>query len=212
MTINKLVIASNNQGKLLEIQALLSPLNIEALPQASLNITEAEEPHITFIENALAKARHASLHSGLPALADDSGLCVQALQGRPGVYSARFADMLNPEDCIETKADKISRDENNNTALLSALADASDRCAYYYCALVLVRQHDDPQPIIAEGFWSGEILTAPRGVNGFGYDPLFLDLNHRKTGAELSPEIKNQISHRGQALQELMIKIRAFNV
>lgn len=212
MTIDKLVIASSNQGKLLELQALLSPLNIKVLPQASLNIAEAEEPHFTFIENALAKARNASLHSGLAALADDSGLCVQALQGRPGVYSARFADMLNPEDCIETKADKISRDEKNNQALLSALADASDRYAYYYCALVLVRRHDDPQPIIAEGFWSGQILTAPRGTNGFGYDPLFLDARHNKTGAELSPDVKNQISHRGQALQQLMIKIKAFNL
>lgn len=111
MTIDKLVIASSNQGKLLELQALLSPLNIEVLPQASLNIDEAEEPHFTFIENALAKARHASLHSGLAALADDSGLCVEALQGRPGVYSSRFADMFNPEDCVETNAEKISRDE-----------------------------------------------------------------------------------------------------
>lgn len=209
---NKLVIASNNQGKLLEIQALLSPLNIKALPQASLKIQEAEEPHFTFIENALAKARHASLHSGLAALADDSGLCVEALQGRPGVYSARFADMLNPEDCVETKADKISRDEKNNLALLSALGNQSNRNAYYYCALVLVRRHDDPQPIIAEGFWSGEILTAPRGSNGFGYDPLFLDIHHNKTGAELSTEIKNKISHRGQALQQLMIKIKALNL
>ena len=212
MNINKLVIASNNQGKLLEIQALLSPLNIEVLPQASLNIAEAEEPHFTFIENALAKARHASLHSGLAALADDSGLCVEALQGRPGVYSARFADMLNPEDCVETNAEKISRDEKNNLALLSALGDQGNRNAYYYCALVLVRQHDDPQPIIAEGFWSGEILTAPRGSNGFGYDPLFLDAHHNKTGAELNTQIKNQISHRGQALQQLMIKIKALNL
>lgn len=209
---NKLVIASNNQGKLREIQALLTPLNIEVLPQASLNISEAEEPHCTFIENALAKARHASLHSGLPALADDSGLCVQALQGRPGVYSARFADMVNPERCVETNADKINRDEKNNLTLLSALADQSNRSAYYYCALVLVRRHVDPQPIIAEGIWSGEILTAPRGSNGFGYDPLFLDINHNKTGAELSAEIKNKISHRGQALQQLLIKIKALKV
>ncbi len=206
---NKLVIASNNQGKLREIQALLMPLNIEVLTQASLNIDEAEEPHFTFIENALAKARHASLHSGLAALADDSGLCVEALQGRPGVYSARFADMFNPEDCVETNAEKISRDEKNNLALLSALANQSNRNAYYYCALALVQRHDDPQPIIAEGFWQGEILTAPRGSNGFGYDPLFLDLNHHKTGAELEPDIKNKISHRGIALQQLMIKIKA---
>jgi len=209
---NKLVIASNNQGKLREIQALLTLLNIEVLPQASLNISEADEPHFTFIENALAKARHASLHSGLAALADDSGLCVEGLQGRPGVYSARFADMINPDGCAETNADKINRDEKNNLALLSALAGQSNRSAYYYCALVLVRRHDDPQPIIAEGIWSGEILTATRGSNGFGYDPLFLDLSHHKTGAELSPDIKNKISHRGQALQQLMIKIKALKV
>lgn len=196
---NKLVIASNNQGKLREIQALLTPLNIEVLPQDSLNISEAEEPHCTFIENALAKARHASLHSGLPALADDSGLCVQALQGKPGVLSARFGGI--PKS-----------DEKNNQSLLSALTNETNRNAYYYCALVLVRQHDDPQPIIAEGIWSGEILTVPRGANGFGYDPLFLDLNHHKTGAELSADIKNKISHRGQALQELMIKIKALNL
>lgn len=209
---NKLVIATNNQGKLCEIKALLTPLNIEVLPQASLNISEAEEPHCTFIENALAKARHASLYSGLPALADDSGLCVQALQGRPGVYSARFADMVSLEGCVETNADKINRDEKNNLALLNALTDQSNRSAYYYCALVLVRQHDDPQPIIAEGIWSGEILTAARGSNGFGYDPLFLDVNHNKTGAELSPDIKNKISHRGIALQQLLIKIKALKV
>lgn len=196
---NKLVIASNNQGKLREIQALLTPLDIEVLPQASLNISEAEEPHCTFIENALAKARHASLHSGLPALADDSGLCVDALQGKPGVLSARFGG--TPKS-----------DEKNNQALLKALANASNRSAYYYCALVLVRQHDDPQPIIAEGIWSGEILSAPRGSNGFGYDPLFLDLNHHKTGAELDADIKNKISHRGQALQQLMIKIKVLKV
>lgn len=212
MNISKLVIASNNQGKIREIQALLSPLNIEVLPQASLNIAEVEEPHFTFVENALAKARHASLHSGLAALADDSGLCVEALQGRPGVYSARFADMFNPEDCVETPAQKVSRDEKNKLALLSALAGQTNRNAYYYCALVLVRQHDDPQPIIAEGIWAGEILKAPKGANGFGYDPLFLDLNQQKTGAELNTDIKNQISHRGQALQQLMIKIKALNL
>ena len=212
MTINKLVIASNNPGKLREIQTLLSPLNIEVLTQASLNILEAEEPHFTFIENALAKARHASLHSGLAALADDSGLCVQALHGRPGVYSARFADMLDPENCVESNADKIKRDEQNNQALLSALAGQSNRQAYYYCALVLVRQHDDPQPIIAEGLWSGEILNDQRGSNGFGYDPLFLDVGLNQTGAELDIDTKNRISHRGQALQQLMIKIKALNV
>ncbi|MGB7816067.1 MAG: RdgB/HAM1 family non-canonical purine NTP pyrophosphatase [Methylotenera sp.] len=199
----KLVIASGNAGKLREIQALLAPLNIEVVPQSAFNISEAEEPHCTFIENALAKARHASLHSGLPALADDSGICVDALQGKPGVHSARFANM---------NTDEPKSDEKNNQALLNALAKETNRAAYYYCAIVLVRSHDDPQPLIAEGVWTGEILTAPRGTGGFGYDPLFLDLNLGKTGAELNPELKNQISHRGQALKQLMSKLKvAYN-
>ncbi len=215
---NKLVIATHNLGKLREFQILLSALNIEVLPQSAFNISEAEEPHCTFIENALTKARHASLHSGLPALADDSGLCVHALQGKPGVLSARFADMHSDEPYRNKSSDKSSRDEKNNQALLNALKDVTtqtnphSRSAYYYCALVLVRSHDDPQPIIAEGMWTGEILTAPRGSDGFGYDPLFLDLHFNKTGAELSPDIKNQISHRGQALQQLIIKIKALKV
>ena len=215
---NTLVIASNNPGKLRELQALLAPLNIEVLPQSDFNISEAEEPHCTFIENALAKARHASLHSGLPALADDSGLCVPALNGKPGVLSARFAQMDSGKPCSDKSDDKINRDVKNNQALLAALKNVTatsnehNRAAYYYCALVLVRSHDDPQPIIAEGIWSGAILNAARGNGGFGYDPLFLDLHLNKTGAELSTEIKNQISHRGQALQQLLIKIKALKV
>ena len=195
----KLVIASNNQGKLREIQPLLAPLNIEALPQSAFNIAEAEEPHCTFIENALAKARHASLHANLPALADDSGICVHALEGKPGVHSAYFATMDNSEP---------RSDEKNNSQLLEMLKNQTQRSAYYYCALVLVRYHNDPQPIIAEGIWSGEILTVPRGTGGFGYDPLFLDLASGKTGAELSSEAKNKISHRGQALQQLIQKLK----
>jgi XTP/dITP diphosphohydrolase len=193
----KLVIASNNQGKLREIRPLLAPLNIEVLPQSAFNIVEAEEPHCTFIENALAKARHASLHSGLPALADDSGICVDALEGKPGVHSAYFATLDNNEP---------RSDENNNTHLLEMLKDQTHRSAHYYCALVLVRYHNDPQPIIAEGIWVGEILTAPRG--GFGYDPIFLDVASGKAGAELSSEAKNKISHRGQALQHLIQKLK----
>jgi XTP/dITP diphosphohydrolase len=148
--ISKLVIASGNQGKLREIQTLLTPLNIEVLPQSAFNITEAEEPHCTFIENALAKARHASLHANLPALADDSGICVNALEGKPGVHSAYFASMDNKE---------YRSDEKNNAHLLEMLNNQTNRSAYYYCALVLVRYHNDPQPIIAEGIWAGEILT-----------------------------------------------------
>ena len=192
----KLVIASNNQGKLREIQSLLAPLNIEVLPQSHFNVTEAAEPHCTFIENALAKARHASLATGLPALADDSGLCVTALQGAPGVHSAYYGG-------------EPRSDAKNNAHLLSALKNVSNRAAYYYCALVLVRAHDDPQPIITEGVWTGEILNAPRGTGGFGYDPLFLDASLGKTGAELDAATKNKISHRGHALQQLMIKIKA---
>ncbi len=201
--LTKLVIASGNAGKLREIQALLEPLNIEVIPQSVFNISEAEEPHCTFIENALAKARHASLLSSLPAIADDSGICVAALQGKPGVYSARYANINNSEP---------KSDEKNNQALLNALAKQANRTAYYYCAIVLVRSHDDPQPLIAEGIWTGEILTAPRGTSGFGYDPLFIDLNLGKTGAELNPELKNQISHRGQALKQLMSKLKALQL
>ena len=197
--LKKLVIASSNAGKLREIQQLLSPLHIEVVPQSAFNIAEAEEPHCTFIENALAKARHASLYSGLPALADDSGICVDALQGKPGVHSARYANFNNSEPNCDAK---------NNQALLSALANETNRAAYYYCAIVLVRRHDDPQPLIAEGVWHGKILTALRGTGGFGYDPLFLDVASGKTGAELTPEAKNKISHRGQALQQLIKKLQ----
>jgi len=195
----QLVLASNNQGKLKEIQALLQTAGIEVITQAALNISEAPEPHCTFIENALAKARHASLQSGLPALADDSGLCVDALAGAPGVYSARYACALESDE---------KSDSANNAKLLSALAQHTNRKAHYYCVLVLVKYATDPQPIIAEGFWHGEILTAARGDGGFGYDPLFLDIATNKTGAELPLDIKNRISHRGQALQQLLQKIQ----
>ena len=189
--IKQLVIASGNVGKIREIQALLTPLNIKVLPQSAFNVPEAPEPHCTFIENALAKARHASLHSGLPALADDSGLCLEALEGAPGVHSAYFAG--------EPKSD-----EKNNAHLLTVLKQHSNRFAHYYCCLVLVRKHDDPQPLIAEGIWAGSILKKPRGGNGFGYDPLFLDAMTGKSGAELPAEIKNKISHRGQAMRKML--------
>lgn len=191
MPFQKLVIASGNQGKLREIQALLAPLSIEVLPQSAFNVPEAEEPFVTFIENALAKARHASRHTGLPALADDSGICVNALQGAPGVYSARYAG--------EPKSD-----ERNNQKLLQSLDGQHDRHAYYYCIMVLVRHADDPQPLIAEGIWQGEILAEQRGSGGFGYDPLFLDAKTGQTAAELPAEIKNRISHRGHALTKLV--------
>jgi XTP/dITP diphosphohydrolase len=189
--IKKLVIASNNTGKLREIEQLLAPLNIEVIAQSSLSINEAEEPHCTFVENALAKARHASLYSGLPALADDSGLCLEALGGAPGVHSAYFAGL--PKN-----------DEKNNAHLLKTLKQHSNRFAHYYCCVVLVRRHDDPQPLIAEGVWQGSILKKPRGNNGFGYDPLFMDSKTGKSGAELPVEIKNKISHRGQAMRKML--------
>lgn len=189
--IEKLVIASGNQGKLAEFQSLLAPLNIEVLPQAQFNVPEAAEPHCTFLENALTKARHASLATGLPALADDSGLCLEALHGVPGVHSAYYGGL--PKD-----------DQKNNLHLLKTLKQHSNRFAYYYCCLILVRKHDDPQPLIAEGIWKGVILKKPRGVNGFGYDPLFMDNITGKSAAELTPELKNKLSHRGQALRKML--------
>ena len=192
----KLVLASNNAKKMNELNALLAPLGFEVIPQGQLGIPEAEEPHCTFVENALAKARHASEHSGLPALADDSGLCVAALGGAPGVYSARYAG--------EPKSDA-----RNNAKLLADLAGQSDRRAHFACVLVLVRAANDPQPIIAEGEWHGEILEAQRGAEGFGYDPLFYVPTHCQTAAELDAAIKNQLSHRGQAMQKLIARLPA---
>jgi XTP/dITP diphosphohydrolase len=190
----QLVIASGNAGKLREIQHLLSPLALDIIPQAKLNVPECEEPYCTFIENALAKARHASQHTGLPALADDSGLCVDSLQGAPGVLSARYAG--------EPKSD-----ERNNQKLLKVLGDTPHRTAHFYCVMVLVRHANDPEPLIAEGQWVGEILKEYRGHDGFGYDPLFLDAKTGKTVAELPLEIKSRISHRGHAMAKLLQKL-----
>jgi len=191
----KLVIASNNPGKLREFQFLLQPLGIEVLTQAQLGIDEAEEPHHTFIENALAKARHVSRLSGLPALADDSGICVSALDGAPGVLSARYAGA--PKS-----------DERNNEKLLREMQDITDRRAHYYCVLVLLRHADDPQPLIAEGEWQGEIALQPSGDGGFGYDPLFWLAEFGKTSAQLEREQKHAISHRGKALRVLLEKLQ----
>lgn len=193
----RLVLASNNPGKLREIVALLAPLSIEVVSQAELDIAEADEPHATFVENALAKARHASRVSGLPALADDSGLCVDALGGRPGVHSAYFAGREGSREI---------RDARNNQRLLRELKN--DRGAYYACLLVLLQSPSDPLPLIAEGVWRGEIARAPSGSNGFGYDPLFLLPALGKTAAELDPAEKNRISHRGKALARLLELIR----
>lgn len=192
---HKLVIASNNPGKLRELKLTLAPLTIEILTQAQLGIDEAAEPHCTFLENALAKARHVSRVSGLPALADDSGLCVAALGGAPGVQSARYAG--------EPKSDS-----RNNEKLLQAMEGVVDRRAHYYCVLVLVRHADDPQPLIAEGEWHGEIAQRMRGEGGFGYDPLFWLPQLNKMSAELSRDEKAQISHRAQALHILLQRLK----
>ncbi len=190
----KLVLASNNAKKIKELNALLAPLGFEVIPQGQLGIPEAEEPYGTFIENALTKARHAAAHSGLPALADDSGLCVRALGGAPGVLSARYAG--------EPKSDA-----RNNEKLLADLAGQTDRRAHFVSLLVLCRSADDPQPIIAEGEWHGEILSTPRGAEGFGYDPLFFVPSTGLSAAELDPETKNRLSHRGQAMQQLIARL-----
>lgn len=191
----KIVLASNNAGKLREFAQLFAPLGIELLPQSAFNVSEAEEPHATFVENALAKARHCAQLTGLPALADDSGLCVRALDGAPGVFSARYAG--------EPKSDA-----RNNDKLLAELRAESDRRAHYVCVLALCHSATDPQPLITEGEWHGEILTAPRGSGGFGYDPLFFVPSHGCSAAELDAAEKNRISHRGTALQLLLQRLR----
>ncbi|WP_131112173.1 RdgB/HAM1 family non-canonical purine NTP pyrophosphatase [Sulfuricystis thermophila] len=191
----QIVLASNNPGKLREFGQMLATIDIEVLPQAHFNIPEAEEPHITFVENALAKARHAARLTGLPALADDSGICVHALGGAPGVYSARYAG--------EPKSD-----ERNNQKLISELAGKQDRRAHYVAVLVFVHHAEDPQPIICEGEWHGEIIDTPRGQNGFGYDPYFLVPELGLTAAEISAEEKNRRSHRGKALRQLIERLK----
>ena len=192
--IKRLVLASGNEGKLREFRRLLEPLGVALIAQAELGIVPADEPHVTFIENALAKARHASAQSGLPALADDSGVCVEALGGAPGVRSARYA------------GEPVS-DARNNAALVAALRGIADRRAHYYCVLVLVRHADDPQPILAEGIWHGTIVDTPRGSGGFGYDPHFQDAITGRTGAELPLQRKNALSHRGKAMRRLIARL-----
>jgi len=193
--IARLVVASNNPGKLREFNALLGPLGIDARPQGEFGVPEAEEPYPTFIENALAKARNAAKHTGLPALADDSGILVDALDGAPGVSSARYAG--------EPKSD-----ERNNRKLIDAVRHVSDRSAHYYAVIVVVRSPDDSRPLIAEGEWHGEIVLEPRGSGGFGYDPYFLLPGLGRTAAELPLDEKNRISHRALALAALTIKLR----
>jgi XTP/dITP diphosphohydrolase len=193
--VKQLVLASSNPGKLREFGELLAPLGIEVVPQGALGVPDAEEPHATFVENALAKARHAARHARLPALADDSGICAAALGGEPGVHSARFAG--------EPKSD-----ERNNEKLVTLLRNHPDRRAHYYCVVVLVRHADDPEPLIAEGRWHGEVIEIPRGTGGFGYDPHFYLPDLGRTAAELSPHEKHAVSHRGKALRRLIALLR----
>jgi len=191
--LTSIVLASGNSGKIKEFTALLQPLDLKVIPQGELNISDAPEPYLTFVENALTKARHASSLSGLPAIADDSGLCVRALGGAPGVLSARYAQHKDGE----------RSDTSNNLKLVSALKNTSDRSAWYVAVLVFLMHHEDPQPVIAEANWYGEIVDTPRGENGFGYDPHFFISEYGCTVAELDPLIKNRVSHRGQAMQIL---------
>ncbi len=194
----KLVLASSNPGKLTEMREILADLDIELVAQSAFGIADADETGTTFVENALIKARHASLASGLPALGDDSGLCVDALNGAPGLYSARYAgDHGNAEA--------------NNAKLLKTMHDIPDerRDAHFHCTIVLLRHADDPAPLIAEGHWHGRILHAPRGHNGFGYNPVFLDPPSGLSAAELDAATKNRLSHRGQALARLRALLHA---
>ncbi|HEX5342378.1 MAG TPA: RdgB/HAM1 family non-canonical purine NTP pyrophosphatase [Duganella sp.] len=191
----RLILASNNKGKLKEFNELLSTVGFDVRAQGEFDVPEADEPFHTFVENALQKARHASRLTGLPALADDSGVCVNALGGAPGVYSARFAG--------EPKSDA-----RNNEKMIAELAKHQDRSAYYYCVLVFVRHPDDPQPIIADGRWNGVMIDTPRGDGGFGYDPYFYIPSLGKCAAELSADEKNALSHRGQALRALVEKLK----
>ena len=190
-----LILASNNAGKLAEFRTLFAPLGWNIQAQSDFAVPEADEPFGTFVENALQKARHAARLTGHAALADDSGVCVNALGGRPGVQSARYAG--------EPKSDA-----RNNAKLLSDLAAHADKSAYYYCVLVLVRHADDPQPVIADASWHGSIVDIARGNGGFGYDPHFMVDGFDRTAAEMTATEKNQVSHRGQALRSLIEKLR----
>ena len=192
--IERIVLASSNAGKLREFRRLFEPLGIDVVAQTELGIEPADEPHVTFVENAIVKARHASAQSRLPALADDSGICVDALGGAPGVRSARFAG-------------EPASDARNNRALVDALQGIAERRAHYCCVLVLMRRADDPEPIIAEGVWHGRIVDAPRGSGGFGYDPHFEDSETGLTGAELPLAQKNELSHRGKAMRQLISRL-----
>ena len=197
--LKQIVLASNNAGKISEFQELFAPYAIEIIPQKQLNVPEIDEPYTTFVENSLHKARHCAKLTGIPALADDSGLCIDALNGNPGVFSARYAG--------EPKSDQA-----NINKVLNNLAGVNNRQAYFYCSLVFIRSYNDPQPIIAEGVFNGEIANAAKGNFGHGYDPIFWLPEYEKTVAELNSTIKNKISHRGLALQKLIKKLQSFKL
>ena len=202
----QLILASNNAKKLRELQALIAPLGVELVTQDGLDIPEAEEPHVTFVENALAKARHAARLGDGPALADDSGLCVNALGGAPGVRSARYAVDAGR---VAEGAGREHIDPANNAWLLEQMATHTDRQAHFTCLLVAVRHAEDPEPLIAEGHWCGQLLHAPQGEHGFGYDPLLWLPEHQLSAAQLAPEVKNAVSHRALACQQLLQLITA---
>jgi XTP/dITP diphosphohydrolase len=193
--IKKIVLASNNHNKIIEFKHIFAQLNIEIIPQADLNIPPADEPYQTFIENSLYKAKHCAKHSKMVSLADDSGLCVDALNGEPGINSAVYAGL--PKN-----------DDNNNQKLLDMMLDIENRNAHFYCVLTLVKHYDDPQPVIADGILKGQIATQYSGNNGFGYDPLFYVARYNKCLAELPLDIKNQISHRKTATINLLLKLK----
>ena len=192
--VKRWVLASGNKGKVTEFQSLFESKGVQIVPQSEFDVIEAEETGLSFIENAIIKARNASLQTGLPALADDSGLEVSALKGEPGIYSARYASDTDG---------KPKGDQANNRKLLSAMHDRKDRAARFVCALAFMRHPADPTPVIAQGYWEGEILTHPTGEGGFGYDPLFFDTVHRCSAAEMDRSIKNKAGHRGKAMETL---------
>lgn len=202
----RLVLASNNQKKLAELQALLAPAGVTLVTQQSLGISEAEEPFSTFIENALTKARHAALHANGPAIADDSGLCVDALGGAPGVYSAHFAEIETR--VTDREGHRVVQDDANNRLLLERLHGVTGRRARFVSTLVAVRSADDPEPLVAVGRWFGEILREPVGTGGFGYDPLLFIPSLGRTVAELGAEEKNAHSHRASAAAQMLALMR----
>ncbi|HEX2542055.1 MAG TPA: RdgB/HAM1 family non-canonical purine NTP pyrophosphatase [Caldimonas sp.] len=204
----RLVLASANPGKLAELQALLAPLRMEVVAQGALGIGEAEEPHASFLENALAKARAAARAAGAAAMADDSGLCVDALGGAPGVASAHYAP-VQPAPSSDREGQRLRQDAANNALLLERLRGSDERRARFVSVLVALRHADDPEPLVTAGRWGGEVLEAPRGSGGFGYDPLLFIPALGRTVAELDPATKNRHSHRAQASRRMLALMRA---